>query len=54
MLDTVNPSQDSWAKQCDTLQCANVALDFLLGWSGRELSPALTLQMGRMCTACEW
>lgn len=54
MLDTVNPPQGSWANQCDPLQCDKVALDFLLRCSGRELSPALTLQTGRMCTACEW
>lgn len=54
VLDTVNPSQGSWANQCDTLQCDKGGLDFLLGCSGKELSPALTLQMGRMCTAWEW
>lgn len=55
LLDTVNPLQGSWANRCVTLQCHKKALDFLLGvLKEGAVSLALTLQMGRMCTACEW
>ena len=54
MLDTVNPPPGSWANRRVTLQ-RHKALDFLLGVLKEGApSPALTLQMGRMCTACEW
>lgn len=55
LLDTVNPPQGSWANRCVTLQCHKAASDFLLGLLKEGvLSLTLTLQMGRMCTACEW
>lgn len=50
----VNPPQGSWKNQPVTLQCHKAALGLLLGVLEGALSLVLTLQTGRMCTACEW